>query len=70
MNYQYVLQKIDLMKAINMQLKRKQIKEVKYNPNIHNTLYNKGMKKKEKVYTNKELKDIAKMDQCYFSNKK
>lgn len=48
----------------------KQIKEVKYNPNIHNTLYNKGMKKKEKVYTNKELKDIAKMDQCYFSNKK
>ena len=43
---------------------------VKYNPNIHNTLYNKGMKKKEKVYTNKELKDIAKMDQCYFSNKK
>ena len=48
----------------------KQIKEVKYNPNIHNTLYNKGMKKKAKVYTNKELKDIAKMDQCYFSNKK
>ena len=48
----------------------KQIKEVKYNHNIHNTLYNKGMKKKEKVYTNKELKDIAKMDQCYFSNKK
>lgn len=48
----------------------KQIKEVKYNPNIHNTLYNQGMKKKEKVYTNKELKDIAKMDQCYFSNKK
>ena len=48
----------------------KQIKEVKYNPNIHNTLYNKGMKKKEEVYTNKELKDIAKMDQCYFSNKK
>ena len=48
----------------------KQIKEVKYNTNIHNTLYNKGMKKKEKVYTNKELKDIAKMDQCYFSNKK
>ena len=48
----------------------KQIKEVKYNPNIHNTLYNKGMKKKEKVYTNKELNDIAKMDQCYFSNKK
>ena len=48
----------------------KQIKEVKYNPNIHNTLYNKGMKKKEKVYTNKELKDIAKMDRCYFSNKK
>lgn len=48
----------------------KQIKEVKYNPNIHNTLYNKGMEKKEKVYTNKELKDIAKMDQCYFSNKK
>lgn len=48
----------------------KQIKEVQYNPNIHNTLYNKGMKKKEKVYTNKELKDIAKMDQCYFSNKK
>ena len=42
----------------------KQIKEVKYNPNIHNTLYNKGMKKKEKVYTNKELKEIAKMDQC------
>lgn len=48
----------------------KQIKEVKYNPNIHNTLYYQGMKKKEKVYTNKELKDIAKMDQCYFSNKK
>ena len=48
----------------------KQIKEVKYNPNIHNTLYNKRMKKKEKVYTNKELKDIAKIDQCYFSNKK
>lgn len=48
----------------------KQIKEVKYNPNIYNTLYNKGMKKKEEVYTNKELKDIAKMDQCYFSNKK
>lgn len=57
-------------KKIKENVDKKQINEVKYNPNIHDSLYNKGMKKKEEVYSNQELKEIAKMDQCYFSNKK